>query len=1289
MKLGARELGIAKRLSLLFRLLILASLLPVTTNAAEPVCAKVKIEIQQELTLERQAFDAMMRISNTLDTIAIENINITVNFKDENGADVLASSDPNNTTARFFIRVDSMSQISDVSGSGRVEPLTTAEIHWLIIPAPGSADGSPTGKLYFVDATLDYSIGGQPEQVVTADDFITVKPLPLLTLDYFLTKDVVADDPLTPVIEENEPYTLGVRIQNNGVGTANNVKIESAQPTIVENEQGLAIGFQIIGSSVDDQPSAPTLLIDFGQIDSNQSRVGRWSMTSSLAGEFVDFSASFTHADELGGELTSILEATNAHYLLRDVRVDVPGRDAIRDFLASDAGVIQVYESDNVESQVSDVSASATLTATTPTSAPIVKHDLSISVTPGLVYARLPDPYGGSRTVTSVTRSDGKVIPLDNAWTSKTRNKSTQPYSWDYYVNFFDSNTTGSYTVDMMVKAVAPAAPVLQFIPNRTVAEGSQLGFIVEATDANSDPISITASPLPAGATFVDNGDGVATFNWTPSVAQIGNHTITFVASDGTLSSFKAATIRVYPAGDTDGDGIPDAWEISRYGNLNQDAKTDFDGDGISDLDEYLLESDPLSAYKPRMPMIQQPLDGAHINNLQPALTIINTPDSGDATVSYEFELYRDAAMTDLAESASAVPESEITTTWQLASTLADNTWYYWRVRALGGGLYSPWVNGSFFVNTVNDAPGAFNVSYPQDQTQVDNLMPVLEVDNSTDADHDPLTYTFALFADAEFTSLITRSAPIAAGDGFTRWNVNVLLNDGTEYFWRVNAKDNNGAESQTSASFIVNLANNAPGVPLTLAPALNGVATSLDVILSAGNSADIEGDPLTYQFEIDTVNTFDSPNKQVSPAVAETVGNTSWAPTTLMDNTRYYWRVKANDGLADSEWETAYFFVNTGNDVPTIPVTSNPGERSWVATSTPTLSVRPSVDADGGGLSYEYEVYFDSELTLSVAQMANQGTKWNATGLPSSVKLYYWRARAQDNVGAISDWSAVNKFVIVNDEVNNIPQVTNPGTLDSAVGAVVSQQIVATDADLNTLSYVASGLPEGLSIDPLSGLISGTVATTASRENNVTIFVSDGLGIATSEFLWTVGGGNVAPVVTNPGDQTNVAGSAVAMLVSATDVDGDDLIYTTTGLPLSLKIDTLTGVISGILAPNTVGGHEVTVSVNDGYVTQSANLTWTVEAAGDNHPPLITTPFNQVNTEGNIVSLPVETSDPDADTLTFSATGLPPGLSIDSQTGVISGTISLASYGSYLVKVSVNDATVTSSVIFSWIVNN
>lgn len=109
MKLGKGHSGIARRLSLQIGLLVLAMILPIAIYAAEPVCAKVKIEIHQELTLERQAFDAMMRITNSLDNIAIENVTINVNFKDENGASILATSDPENTAANRAYKVSKRS----------------------------------------------------------------------------------------------------------------------------------------------------------------------------------------------------------------------------------------------------------------------------------------------------------------------------------------------------------------------------------------------------------------------------------------------------------------------------------------------------------------------------------------------------------------------------------------------------------------------------------------------------------------------------------------------------------------------------------------------------------------------------------------------------------------------------------------------------------------------------------------------------------------------------------------------------------------------------------------------------------------------------------------------------------------------------------------------------------------------------------------------------------------------------------------------------------------------------
>ena len=65
--------------------IIASTLAAPLAQAQETVCARVKIEIKQELTLERQAFDAEMKINNTTDTGVIENVSVVVKVTDENG----------------------------------------------------------------------------------------------------------------------------------------------------------------------------------------------------------------------------------------------------------------------------------------------------------------------------------------------------------------------------------------------------------------------------------------------------------------------------------------------------------------------------------------------------------------------------------------------------------------------------------------------------------------------------------------------------------------------------------------------------------------------------------------------------------------------------------------------------------------------------------------------------------------------------------------------------------------------------------------------------------------------------------------------------------------------------------------------------------------------------------------------------------------------------------------------------------------------------------------------------
>jgi len=83
-------------------------------------------------------------------------------------------------------------------------------------------------------------------------------------------------------------------------------------------------------------------------------------------------------------------------------------------------------------------------------------------------------------------------------------------------------------------------------------------------------------------------------------------------------------------------------------------------------------------------------------------------------------------------------------------------------------------------------------------------------------------------------------------------------------------------------------------------------------------------------------------------------------------------------------------------------------------------------------------------------------------------------------------------------------PAVTNPGAQTSTVGTAASLQIQASDPQGDTLTYSATGLPAGLSINASSGLISGTPTTAGT--SSVTVTAKDpGNNSGTATFGWTV----------------------------------------------------------------------------------------------------------------------------------------------------------------------------------------
>jgi hypothetical protein len=505
--------------------IILSWILAASVFGQDSICARVKIEILQELTLEREAFEARMTINNGLAGIPIEGVGVTVKFAEATGREVRATSDSTDLTSTFFIRnQDGYVLPSTVAGGG------TAQMRWLIIPARGAAGTDGLGATYYVGATLRYRVGGVEQVVEVSPDDILVKPMPFLSLDYFIPEEVYGDDPFTTtVVEPPIPFGLGVRVKNEGVGVARKLKIDSAQPKIVENRQGLAVDFRLVGSEVNGAVGLPTLLADFGDIAAGRSGVARWRMISSLSGRFVEFNAFYSHADELGGALTSLINGDpRTHLLVGDVQVDLPGRDAVRDFLARDGDFLRVYESDGGDAPVLDLSGASRVVGDGG------RYRIQVPAQAGLFFVRLPDPFSGRQVLRGVMRSDGRRLLGANAWLSQTWRSSAG--RWDYFVNLFEvGNPSGAeYVLEWRDTVVASNRPPRLDVPrNWTLKPGERLTFPLTASDPDGDRLVYGLEVDGTGSATVDP-DG--TFRWEAGRVPVpSTHRLTATVTDAGL----------------------------------------------------------------------------------------------------------------------------------------------------------------------------------------------------------------------------------------------------------------------------------------------------------------------------------------------------------------------------------------------------------------------------------------------------------------------------------------------------------------------------------------------------------------------------------------------------------------------------------------------------------------------------------------------------------------------------------------------------------------------------------
>lgn len=134
---------------------------------------------------------------------------------------------------------------------------------------------------------------------------------------------------------------------------------------------------------------------------------------------------------------------------------------------------------------------------------------------------------------------------------------------------------------------------------------------------------------------------------------------------------------------------------------------------------------------------------------------------------------------------------------------------------------------------------------------------------------------------------------------------------------------------------------NAAPTAGGLVFPVAGIVLADREPRLVVQNGDDPDLDPLTYYFELDTVDSFDSPDLRASGRLPEMPGLTHWYPGDLAQGV-YHWRAWVNDGIAVTTPQVATFQVYLGED--------DPADGGVVPGDGGAVDGGPGADAGGGG---------------------------------------------------------------------------------------------------------------------------------------------------------------------------------------------------------------------------------------------------------------------------------------------------------------------------------------------------
>lgn len=526
------------------------------------VCASVKLQIEQKMTMTREAVRGTLTVVNgsEYEDMGDVKLNLVVTDEDGNVAD----------SHIMEITTESLSGFTgenDFQSGWTLAPKAKGVAKILFIPTRYAAPDKPV--LYTFAGSISFTdpFTGQPMTRALEPERLTVNPSPVLDLTYLMERDVWGDDALTKEVEPVVPAQFTLIIHNKGKGDATKVKMLTNQPEIVDNEKGLLIDIQIESAQLNGGEKTLALgqsvATDFGTIPAGKSALAQWWLTSSLTGHFTEYDVKATHVTSYDNPDLTLLDQVTIHEMIHQITLpDVT--DTSDGTTAPENAAFLVNDKEDYHDAPDQLYTTGGETKPVCEATDIRWQKASdtryllhvMPKTAGWCYGNTSDPTGGLQRITGVRRSStDALLPTGNFWqTDRTLVDKMEPL-YENLIHFADEMplTGETYIIDFEPVPVEPLRlTAFTGIPASEVFTRTPVGKVTVTFDRPINEETFT----PADLTLTRAGEPMDVSALT--ITKEGEKKFSFDLTTLTaLDGYYLLTVQM--AGITDASGTPGA----------------------------------------------------------------------------------------------------------------------------------------------------------------------------------------------------------------------------------------------------------------------------------------------------------------------------------------------------------------------------------------------------------------------------------------------------------------------------------------------------------------------------------------------------------------------------------------------------------------------------------------------------------------------------------------------------------------------------------------------------------